>query len=64
MMDVASLCGLVMRRLQDEEGVQGVGAEDLTPVTIGALYRIFGEALQQATQTEEDPAPNPNGEGE
>ena len=51
---VASLAGLVMRRLQDEEGVPGVGAEDLTAVTVGGLHRIFGEVLEQFSRPEEE----------
>lgn len=44
---VASLCGLVLRRLQDQVGVPGVTTADETPVTVSDLSEIFGEALQQ-----------------
>jgi hypothetical protein len=42
---VASLCGLVLRRLQDV----GVGdpENDQTAVTVQDLNKIFGEALEQ-----------------
>jgi hypothetical protein len=45
--EVASLCGLVLRRLQEHVGVPGESARDETPVTVGDLSRIFGEALDQ-----------------
>jgi len=48
---VASLCGLVLRRLQDDVGVQGTIADD-TPVTVSDLSKIFGEALEQFTREE------------
>jgi hypothetical protein len=53
---VASLCGLVLRRLQDDVGVTGTIADD-TPVTVADLSKIFGEALEQFTR-EEKKAPS------
>jgi len=50
---VASLCGLVLRRLQDDVGVTGVGDEDHTPVTVSDLRKIFGEALEQFSKPEQ-----------
>lgn len=44
---VASLCALVLRRLQDEIGVAGVTTADQTNVTVADLSAIFGEALEQ-----------------
>jgi hypothetical protein len=44
---VAQLCGLVLRRLQDDVGVPGELANDETNVTVADLSKIFGEALQQ-----------------
>jgi len=48
--EVASFCGLVLRRLQD----LGVGEpeRDQTPVTIQDLNEIFGEALKQFSSEE------------
>ena len=39
---VASLCGLVLRRLNDDEGNPKSG-----PITYDDLRAIFGEALEQ-----------------
>lgn len=51
---VASLCGLVLRRLQDI-GVSGVpGEQDETSVTVKDLNQIFGEALEQFTDKEDE----------
>lgn len=47
---VASLCGLVLRRLQDSTGVTGLAETDETPVTVADLSRIFGEALEQFSE--------------
>lgn len=49
---VASLCGLVLRRLQDDVGVHGVAEQDNTAVTVSDLSKIFGEALEQFTREE------------
>ena len=50
---VASLCGLILRRLQDSTGVPGALASlDETSVTVRDLERIFGEALQQFSSSE------------
>lgn len=45
--EVAKLCGLVLRRLQDDVGVKGELERDETNVTVADLSEIFGEALQQ-----------------
>lgn len=50
---VASLCGLVLRRLQDDVGVPGIRDTDDTAVTVSDLSAIFGEALQQFSVEEE-----------
>lgn len=46
---VASLCGLVLRRLQDL-AIGDDAANDDTAVKISDLNKIFGEALEQFSE--------------
>ncbi len=53
MSEVASLCALVLRRLQDI-GVPGEAEHDETSVTISDLNEIFGEALEQFSKKSDE----------
>lgn len=51
--EIASLCGLVLRRLQDDLEVAG-GTGNATEIVVA---RIFGEALADFSRSESEPGP-------
>lgn len=51
---VASLCGLVLRRLQEEHPSRSMERNAMEDVLDERLSEIFGEALQQFTKPARD----------
>ena len=53
--EIASLCGLVLRRVQDEHPSRSIERNAAEDVVHGELARIFGELLRDFGGSDDEP---------